>query len=211
MNGQIYDTMIDSDRLLILARIRHDEMTDMSPLHGYLESHDLWQHFSGQSANFKGYVCKWEIMEGKLYLASFKSFSQQLNKTAQIFGDIPILSDDTKSEKDHDLLMAIKQVESEMCQKIGMDHSKYKEVRELIDELYDISMQLTPLKHNDGIDYDASEDTTRVFAAWFTDNIFAYHSEQDQDESMNGYAYRFEDGVLMEKIPQYIKRYNTIG
>ncbi|MDD3595214.1 hypothetical protein [Sulfuricurvum sp.] len=211
MNTQIYDTMIDSDKSLTLKRIRRDEMTDLSPLQVYLERHGLWQHFSGQSTNFKGYVCKWEIMEGKLYLASFKSFSPRLNKTAQIFGDMPNDSNGNKSEKDHDLLMAINKVESEMCQNIGMDHSKYKEVRELIDELYDISMQLTPLKHNDGIDYDASEDTTRVFAAWFTGNIFAYHSEQDQHEGMNGYDYRFEDGMLMEKIPQYIKRYNTIG
>ncbi|MCI4406716.1 MAG: hypothetical protein JHC35_05420 [Sulfuricurvum sp.] len=208
MNTQIYDTMIDSDRSLTLARIRRDEITDLSPLHVYLDRHGLWQHFSAQSTNFKGYVCKWEIMEGKLYLASFKSFSPRLNKTAQIFGDMPIVSDGTKNEKGHDLLMAIKQVESGICQKIGLDHSKYKEVRELIDELYDISMQLTPLKHNDEIDYDASEDTTKVFVAWFTGDVFAYHSEQDQDE---GYGYRFEDGVLMEKIPQYIKRYNTIG
>lgn len=66
-----------------------------SPLGDVLQERQLLQYFGDNvvafnSANRRGYTCKWTIIDGKLYLTKFRSRSMRLHKTAQIFGTEPI-------------------------------------------------------------------------------------------------------------------------
>jgi len=66
-----------------------------SPLHDLLKDRQLLQYFGDEavnpySANWRGYTCKWAIIDDQLYLTTFHSRSIRLYKSAQIFGEEPI-------------------------------------------------------------------------------------------------------------------------
>lgn len=86
-------TMQMKDRLI--HKDSNQAIVSGSPLHDALKDHQLLQYFGDDvvafnSANRRGYTCKWTILDGELYLTTFRSRSIRLNKTAQIFGTEPI-------------------------------------------------------------------------------------------------------------------------
>lgn len=87
MSMQMKDRLIHKD--LNLAIVGN------SPLYDVLKDRQLLQYFEDgvvafDSANRRGYRCVWTIIDGELYLTTFRSRSIRLNKTAQIFGTEPI-------------------------------------------------------------------------------------------------------------------------
>ncbi|OHD96232.1 MAG: hypothetical protein A3E21_00525 [Sulfurimonas sp. RIFCSPHIGHO2_12_FULL_36_9] len=213
MSKFIRDKLIDGDEKFMLLWTQYEDgSSNLSPLTEYLKINDLMQYFSIIPFGFgdiRGYRCSWEIIDKKLYLVSFKSTAQRLYKTAQLFGEMPIEPYTGKMQISVEMKSAVELMDLETRRKILLKNSERKQIVELLNKLYYIAMQKTPLPKDDERDNcNFSEDTTHVFAKWFSGNLVAYNRFPDNDEDLNGCSYRIEQGILSEKIPQHIKRSN---
>lgn len=205
------DRVIDNDQAYMLDKILRDGvLVGLSPLSEYLDSHNLKQYFSVLPFSFgdmRGYQCGWEIIDKKLYLVSFESRSQRLNKTAQLIGEMPI---DTYTEKmaiNVEMKRAMRVLDVHTRKKVGLKNSERKQIAELLDNLYDIVMQKKPLPQDDERDeYIFPEDTTHLFAEWFSGELVLYQREPQNDEDINGWHYVIENGIIVDKIPMHVRR-----
>jgi hypothetical protein len=98
-------TMQMKDRLI--HKESNQAIVRGSPLHEVLNNRNLLQYFGNEalcyvsSANWRGYTCVWTIIDGELYLTTFRSRSMRLYKTAQIFGTEPIYDLDKEGKNIH--------------------------------------------------------------------------------------------------------------
>jgi len=205
------DRVIDNDKSYMLVKILRDgESAGFSPLSEYLDNHGLMHCFSYFPFNFgdvRGYQCVWEIIDKKLFLVSFQSRSQRLNKTAQLTGEVPI---ETYSEKiliNIEMKTAMRALDMDTRKKIGLKNSERKQIADLLNNLYEIVMQKKPLpQHDVKDDYNFPEDTTHLFAEWFSGELVLYSREAQSDENLNGWHYVIENGIVVDKIQAYVRR-----
>lgn len=211
MSKFVRDNVIDNNERYSLVRIfKNGKSAGFSPLCEYLKSHDLLQYFSWSPWNFgdvRGYRCKWGIIDTKLYLVSFKSRSQRLNKTAQLTGEIPIEPYSEKRLINIKMGAAMRTLNLESYKKIGLKNSERKQIADLLDNLYEIVMQKKPLpQHDVKDDYNFPEDNTHLFAEWFSGELVLYSREAQNDEDLNGWHYVVENGIVVHKVQAYVKR-----
>lgn len=211
MSRFIRDGVIDNDKSFMLVNTLQDGVgAGLSPLSEYLDNHNLMDYFSYLPFSFgdvRGYRCKWEIIDKKLFLVSFKSSSQRLNKTAQLTGEAPIEPFSEKMLINIAMKTAMCTLDIDTRKKIGLKNSERKQIADLLNNLYEIVMQKMPLpQHDEKDDYNFPEDTTHLFAEWFSGELVLYPREPQNDEDLNGWHYVIENGIVVDKVPMHVKR-----
>lgn len=85
-NGKIYNL-----KSATLADLFSDNPHRSSPLAPLMEANNLQQTFSVSfhSGNMRGYLCDWEIKDGKLFLKAFTSRSPMIYTIDQLLGKSP--------------------------------------------------------------------------------------------------------------------------
>lgn len=96
MSKQMSDTLVYNGKKFelqssTLSDLISGNLRRSSPLAPLIEANNLQQQFEVDfhSANMRGYLCDWEIKEGKLFLKSFTSRSPMIHTIDQLLGKIP--------------------------------------------------------------------------------------------------------------------------
>ena len=225
-------TMQMKDRLI--HKQSNQAIVSDSPLHEVLKDRQLLQYFGGgavelHSGNWRGYTCEWTIIDGELYLTTFRSRSMRLHKTTQIFGTEPIydlteerVQEIAKSKEER----ALREVNREEVEEYLTPEEKKQQTKAFLEKLYREMDE--PVEKPIAEEYSAEElaelkkeldetrervrnirlfypdDTTQIKAEWFSGTITAYDRRSQDEEDLNGWEFTFKEGELVEEKKRYV-------
>lgn len=219
----IYDGKNYKLKSVTLADVFSNKVHRSSPLSPLLETNNLMQYFSSlpfHSANMRGYLCDWEIRDGKLFLTSFSSRSQMIHSIDQLVGKSP----PALSAEDQEYQKRKEELEAEFEKQYGFISDLEKEMQKLRQPFDDWDKEVVPketkeaykamkqkialldLRAYDETDEANEIDEAIVFADWFSGSLEAKEFD-DYDEKINGLRIEILKGLVVGSTPCHVGNY----
>lgn len=212
----IYDGKTYKLKSTTLSDVFSGNLHRSSPLAPLMERNNLQQQFEVDfhSANMRGYLCDWEIKEGKLFLKSFLSRSPMIYTIDQLLGKSPpALSPQHQMYEERK-----KAIKAEFESQYGNISDLEKEMQKLRQPFDDWDKEIVPNETKEA--YQAMQheimllalstsneiDESEVFAEWFSGSIEVKEFD-GYDGKINGLRIEISKGLVVGSTPCHVGNY----